>query len=749
MQLTLEETQYLLDESTQPLTEELLQVLVENRIEYIKSAMADKLSTAHDPESSNLSAGKIIDHIAKKVDPTTRKTQTEWLVNRYHAGEFKLGDSKAIKKTMSTYEEAVPHMENKDIKSFKSLGDLRDAVATTHVKRKMVDASDNQPVETGETKLYDQDGVQGFKLTNKKTSIHNYGPNGKVAKTSWCTASEGANNQFAGYAGGKYPMRFPNGEVLQIHHQSAQLQDVNNRPVSMADPRFAPYKEHIENFIKQTADSENLASPSELVKRHVPTSSDELQPLIDKHTALMAPVHAKTYVPYGHSRHVREAMNDIKDVIQRSRITDPQFEHLKNVSTLDGWNDTPEPARLSNWLANSPHLQPHQVTSLVDDLVNRPSDADDENFKPILVHPNISDHDIHKLIGWSGATDKAHTSARRSFLLNTPSIKEEHLDRINPSIDEREAMIDRSMAKSIPDDYFRDVMHKTPHVVAENPITPAHVLRELHDTKAATPALHTSLLKNPNLPKDVFMKAVTADLVHPVDTNIRVAVERPDLEPSERSMVVKRHMDGKLNDTGFGSFAASNRLSRDDIHTIINHPDLDIRRMQSVISNPKIRHGELERIVNHPKFSSDVISDVIESPYIRSSTVDALTSLPEHNREVLDQISKTHSTAIEGRHLTQVLSHPTTNFATKVAALKHPANTPEHFHMLKDNPRFHGAISNSVNAPPSILHGLSSSPADHVRLNVANNPNTEPSTLNILSTDSVPEIAAVAKKKLK
>ena len=107
MNLTQDQIQYILDESVEVITEELLQLLIENRIEYIKNAVKDKVSTAHDPANEKMSSDKIVDYIGGKIDPTPRKTHTEWLVNRYKAGDFKLGEGKEVKKTMKAYEEAV------------------------------------------------------------------------------------------------------------------------------------------------------------------------------------------------------------------------------------------------------------------------------------------------------------------------------------------------------------------------------------------------------------------------------------------------------------------------------------------------------------------------------------------------------------------------------------------------------------------------------------------------------------------
>ena len=96
---------FLLEEKYNILTEEQIAYLIENRIEFIKNAVKDKISTEHDPASVKLNSDKIVDHIANKIDPTSNKSHTQWLVNRYKSGDFQLGD-KSIKKTLESYEES-------------------------------------------------------------------------------------------------------------------------------------------------------------------------------------------------------------------------------------------------------------------------------------------------------------------------------------------------------------------------------------------------------------------------------------------------------------------------------------------------------------------------------------------------------------------------------------------------------------------------------------------------------------------
>ena len=115
-------------------------------------------------------------------------------------------------------------------------------------------------------------------------------------------------------------------------------------------------------------------------------------------------------------------------------------------------------------------------------------------------------------------------------------------------------------------------------------------------------------------------------------------------------------------------------------------------------------------------------------------------------KSILDDAKPEHVTA---QHLHAILDSSDVSMHDKHRVLHHQAAQLSHFDKVKDDMRFHGAISSSKNAPPSILHSLATSPLDHVRHNVANNPNTESRTHHILKTDSVADIAKIATKKAK
>lgn len=755
MQLTLEELNKALSESVEHLTEAQFQLLVENRIEFIKNTNKDKISTEHDPESASMSTDKIVDTIAKKIDPTTRKTHTEWLVNRYKAGDFKLGEAKDVKKALNAYEDAAPHIPNKDIKSFKSLSDLKDQVAPATMRVEHNAKPADAMSDKGETEIYNEGGVRGFKLESKAASIRNYGPNGHVAKTVWCTASNGSNNMFNGYKGGKYTMRFPNGRVLQIHHQSGQLKDEQNSTINMEkNPAYSPFAEHISNFIKKTHELEGKPDSSLLAHGTFNTAED-IQSEIDAHDKLVERVKAKHPQDYKHDlvRAVRDKRNNIGMALKNSKPTDEQVEKLKKFESIDYYNETPKHYDMTTDLHENSHLPAHQVDNLVEhEMANTDLYDARSHLMSLVKHPNISDESLHKAIGWAGKNvDTGHFSLLRDQIMNSPNAKPEHFNRLGLNDHEKTRVVIDSQSSHIPAEFFEHAKETNPATVAEHPQAPAHILDELANRH--NPQVSSKLLRNPNLSKENLRKIM--DNHHEVKlpvSNMRELIDRPDLEAEDRSAIVNRYVKGGIDSTSGPGWLTSNRLSRDDLHSVIHSPvigDAVGSHSHSILNNPKIRHGELNEIINGPGFSHHLAERILANPHVRTSNVDAMMQKDSKNPHITEAILQSHSNAIQPHHISAILNHPEISTLTKIDALEHGANTYEHFAAVKGNPKFHGAISASRNAPPSILHELSTSPHQHVRENVASNPNTENRTLAILKHDADEDVAKIAAKRIK
>jgi hypothetical protein len=166
--------------------------------------------------------------------------------------------------------------------------------------------------------------------------------------------------------------------------------------------------------------------------------------------------------------------------------------------------------------------------------------------------------------------------------------------------------------------------------------------------------------------------------------------------------------------------------------------------------NLKPQH--LESLIASPSFNSeskDHVGAILRSHALNSNVVNKLIGKTGITKDLADKLlsSDTNPEHVSSSALHSVLDSDDATLHSKHKALFHQSTQLSHFNKVKDDIRFHGAISNSKNAPPSILHSLATSLMDHVRYNVANNPNTEKRTHDILKTDQNPEIAKISVKK--
>lgn len=197
-------------------------------------------------------------------------------------------------------------------------------------------------------------------------------------------------------------------------------------------------------------------------------------------------------------------------------------------------------------------------------------------------------------------------------------------------------------------------------------------------------------------------------------------------------------------------FIQSPKLSLNDLHKLIDATGT--KYIRHIIRNPRSKSDIINKFIDHPEFAKDLRDnshELLSSNNLKSGHIDKLISkfgVGGAKFHILNTDNHEHTTS---EHLTHIMNAPDTHITDKHKILFHPNVQLSHFNQVKDDVRFHGAISNSENAPPSILHTLATSPMDHVRLNVAKNKNTEKRTFEILKTDANEDIAKLAQKKVK
>jgi hypothetical protein len=178
-----------LDESV--LTEEQIQFVMENRVEFLKKNNAS-LDTSHDPHGAHKEAGDIIDHFATHADPTKNKAHTQWIVGQYKKGQVRQEDAGRIHGALSNFEKYKGKLANKDINSYKKVSDVEDATAPHEGSHASKKAEVRAIKHEGADLKYEDEHVQIHHIKTEEAAKH-YGKG-----TKWCTAADN-NNMFSHY----------------------------------------------------------------------------------------------------------------------------------------------------------------------------------------------------------------------------------------------------------------------------------------------------------------------------------------------------------------------------------------------------------------------------------------------------------------------------------------------------------------------------------------------------------------------
>ena len=335
------------------------QVLLEDRLDFIKSKYKHTIDG-------------VVDTVAEHIDPSKNKKYTEWLVDRHLKGDD-IFDPK-VKESLGYFDKASSTAHDTNIKNH-TVQSLHDVAHI--VKHSAQDKGAVKPLE----EVYSDDGVKGYKIPNKETSIAIYGP-GKKHAAQWCTSTPTANNMFDKYEGGKYTMHFPNGAFMQIHHESGQAKDPANEEINFdSDDRYKPYVKHIEAFMRKTADLDS--HDHSLADRHFGVDPEKFE---------------RQWQEYKNDGYSREFLRNA----ERNKLSDEQFDLLHQ----KGWNEK---------LSNNPHLNSEQLHKLIDAGVS--------NYQ-IYEHPNLKTEHIDKLF------DRAFNGGRASRLAGMKSLQPKHINTL-------------------------------------------------------------------------------------------------------------------------------------------------------------------------------------------------------------------------------------------------------------------------------------------------------------------------------
>ena len=725
---------------------ESFELLTEDRIDYLKTQYKDKLSTDHDQLAKHKESDKIIDHFASKADPSTGKVHTQWLVGQYAKKNIRQEDAPQLKSTLNDFALVKDNLEKKDLNQYKDVGELRDAIATQKATvEKKVKAKKTEAEEKSASmeKLYDEDGVTGFKIPNKAASIKNYGPQGTLAQTHWCTAANSDNNMFNHYKGGKYTMHFPNGEVLQYHHQSGQIMDRYDRPVQEGDPRFAEHEHHIAKFINQTA--KNESGESSLMKRFKHYEPEEIEHHLSQYEKAASTKQEARDMRY-HPSH-----EYIASIATHTQLSDEHFNRIKALpSYTDYWGNKESP----NYnLGSNKKLTHGQVGKL---LATTNEDDRTTFMSQLMSNRAVKGEHLDHLMPMRGSLkDKVNPSID---LATNPNLQQHHIDELIKDKNTHKALSQNHGINLTPE-HQKQILASGEYNADFASRKDLHPDTIDHLTKHAAGYAIEKLIENPHT--QLSDHSVSNILDRKRTDGIHMGGKlfaSPNISPESRDKVfdqaLRKPMSVELSDIVKSRFMTKDHVGRmldaHDFHKE-DQPDDPKTLLYHAANSPKASSEHLTRIVNSlDKNNNSIINPLLDNKSLK----------PAHLSAIHDYISAPENGATGYRE--KLLEHPAVNAdilhsvfdsghnLDKTAVLHHPAVQASHFQKAMDHGQvLHGAITSSPSAPPSVLSKLADSPFSFVRQNIASHKNADNDTLKKLADDSNEEIAATAKKRLK
>ena len=725
---------------------ESFELLTEDRIDYLKNQYKDKLSTDHDQLAKHKTSDKIIDHFASKADPSTGKVHTQWLVGQYAKKNIRQEDAPQLKSTLNDFALVKDNLEKKDLNQYKDVGELRDAIATqkaTVEKKVKAKKTEAEEKSAGMEKLYDEDGVTGYKIPNRAASIKNYGPAGVLAQTHWCTAANSDNNMFNHYKGGKYTMHFPNGEVLQYHHQSGQIMDRYDRPVQEGDPRFAEHEHHISKFINQTA--KNESGESSLMKRFKHYEPEEIEHHLSQYEKAASTKQEARDMRY-HPSH-----EHIASIATHAPLSDEHFDRIKALpSYTDYWGNKESP----NYnLGSNKKLTHGQVGKL---LATTNEDDHKTFMSQLMSNRAVKGEHLDHLISMRGSLkDKVNPSID---LATNPNLQQHHIDELIKDKNTHNAL-SQNHGITLTPEHQKQILASGEYNADFASRKDLHPDTIDHLTKHAAGYAVEKLIENPHAQLSDHHVSNILDRKRTDDIHMGGKLfASPNISPESRDKVfdqaMRKPMGVELSDIVKSRFMTKDHVGRmldaHDFHKE-DQPDDAKTLLYHAANSPKASSEHLTRIIGLlNKNNSGVIRPLLDNKNLKPAHLAAIhnfvtnpeNKLAGYNDSVLEHPSANadilHSVFDSGHNL------------DKTAVLHHPAVQASHFQKAMDHGQvLHGAITSSPSAPPSVLGKLADSPFSFVRQNIASHKNADNDTLKKLANDSNEEIAATAKKRLK
>lgn len=689
-----------LDHFSEPVLSEGAQMLVEDRLDFLKTNLGPKIKFDHDTTGKINEPNALIDHIANKVDPTVSKAHTQWVGTQYAKGNIRQEDFPRVKKALKGFEMVKKNLVNKDINGFKTLSDLEDHVAVQKPRAEAeIKAKEGKEQSQGLEKQYESEHGTGFKIPNKTTSISMYGSAGKAAQTNWCTAANSSNNMFNSYKGGKYTFHTPENNVLQFHHDSGQIMDVKDHHVNISsDHRFAPHAEGIKDFIRQTHGQEGFTTdaPSSLFKKtgvgftkeQMAQNEESASKKLSGSYPSISRDHLESLSVNPHSPDHFEKVHDF--IKQHSYKGAWYDDHIKAQHSLAQNPATPGHILQS---IHDAHTGSDDAHGIRNNLAGNPNLPDEirhhyKDYPEFASRRDLTSHEVDKI---AGDSVNSLNLAKNTMVHLTPENQAKILQHGNSSTAHHLGVrgdLDPHIADKLFTDHEKQGQGMT-HEIADKmqPETVHANISKLHRD-----ANTTHIYNREDIQPETKEKMVT-------DGKIPTA----DIKPEHIDLAVK---GGAYNDL---ALLHSKHLSKEQAGEIGGR----------VVSGGKNNHN-LSTVFNHPKMPESIKTDAIRT----HSAMQGYGSIDKFDG--FKNIQPHHIDAVLGSGNIESIKH--------VPSMKSVQKS--HFDQMVGDKRLHGAIVASKSAPPSILSKIASTTnSDYIKSKIKAHKNTPADVKSAITFD--------------
>lgn len=632
-------------------------ILLEDRLNFIKDRYKGALDS-------------VVDTIASTVDPSKNKKYTEWLVDRHLKGDNVLEPK--VKSSLELFDKANSTAHDTNIKNH--------TIESLHDTAHMIATSNKMKPRDSLIPLYEKDGVKGYEIPNKETSVSIYGPAGKTP-TRWCTAAASQTNAYDSYDGGKYTMHFPNGHFLQIHHDSGQAKDPQNTEIDFhTDDRYKEYTEHINSFMHQTAKRDLVGA--DLPEKHFGIEKEKFDHFFD--------------LAKNHDDHEK-----FRDHLSNQKLSDEQFDfaqnkiysknlegnpHLKDdqIDTIVSKYSSPHSTSLpSNSFLSNPNLKPHHVDAIVDAIAKKP-----EYLSRVARIKNLEPRHIDRFFDNSNVIS--------NIISHGHKLTDDQLDRLPRDHQGLDLLVDASLNQKLPEHHRQHVAKVLINDGWQSNIANFSKNNKFNDNELNSlidsPIDKNTLLDLPNL------KPEHTDRILRKLENQKFPADFIANEKIPHSFVEKILTSNKTPSGG------ERNIRHNEIDEYTNRRDAQASTVLTAAKNADLYdpEGDNERDIDalrkHTNFykTKDMPEEVIKNPLHSVSLLSHLNYHPKLTKENLHSIvdgaiSKDY---MRGLHINRLLDHSNVN--------------PSHIKKILSHPTFaeDKAIRDSINehprTPPSL-----------------------------------------------